>query len=332
MGCNCKSNKRTSSRPSMTNPIEMEYQVEVPTNVLHGKSAYEYAVEGGYDGSEEQFYSDIARTGQLDASKLQIGERIVVDGGPIGGYRDGDVIKATDTILKVFKNIFNCDPIPPTYYKPEMNIVTDLKDEYESGDEVNLDLDIEYIQNDGGPLKTVEIKLGGVVLASGQITHLNKDITIPAGRSQLEVTVEYLEGPIKKDSKGQDYPEGRIMEGSLTYSKEVVGIDFAYMRVSPNEIDLSDPSVIKTWEEKFKIGTADSYKLPIPEGTKYIVIAYPSSVGEISAIIDKNIGFNVKDSFELNQIEVGTTNPVSYNFYQYQAINGLDKDNYVIEF
>lgn len=332
MGCNCNSKKRTSSRPSMTNPIEMEYQVEVPTNVLYAKSAYEYAVEGGYDGSEEQFYHDIAQTGQVDASKLQIGERIVVSGGPIGGYKDGDVIEATDTIQNIFKNIFDCEIIPPTYEEPEMNVVTNLKDEYETGDEVTLDLDIEYIQNDAGPIKNVEIKLGDVVLDSGQITHLTKNIIIPAGKSQLEVTLEYFEGPIKKDSRGQDYPEGRIMEGSLTYSKEVVGIKFAYMKTSPDEIDLSDPSVIKTWEEKFKIGTADSYTLPIPEGTRYIVIAYPSSVGEISSIIDRNIGFNVKDSFELTQIEVGTTNPISYNFYQYQAINGLDKDNYVIEF
>lgn len=47
--------------------------------LVKGKSAYEYAVQGGYNGTEDQFYTDLGKTGQGGGGSDTIIDEIIFD-------------------------------------------------------------------------------------------------------------------------------------------------------------------------------------------------------------------------------------------------------------
>lgn len=60
-------------------PTEISFEVEMPTNFisgLDGKSAYEYAKEGGYEGTEEEFYADLGKIKEYEGRVDGIDERL----------------------------------------------------------------------------------------------------------------------------------------------------------------------------------------------------------------------------------------------------------------
>lgn len=72
-------------------PTTIEFEVETPTNFitgLNGKSAYEYATEGGYQGDEQQFYSDLGSIGTFNSQLSDFDERLteIEEHGLVGKY------------------------------------------------------------------------------------------------------------------------------------------------------------------------------------------------------------------------------------------------------
>ena len=56
---------------------------------FNGKSAYEYAVEGGYSESEEEFYNDLGKTGSLGGGGADLSDKIPqMDGEASAGVSD----------------------------------------------------------------------------------------------------------------------------------------------------------------------------------------------------------------------------------------------------
>jgi hypothetical protein len=72
-------------------PTTIEFEVEAPTNFikgLDGKSAYEYATAGGYEGTEAQFYEDLGKLGSVSQQMEDFDERLtaVEEQGFAGKY------------------------------------------------------------------------------------------------------------------------------------------------------------------------------------------------------------------------------------------------------
>lgn len=179
-GCTCNQSSNFDPnqqvRPNLGS-IELDYNVEMPTNFikgLDGKSAYDYAVKGGYEYDERQFYKDLAGVGGIEAPELhllaesiKIGEEITVytgdDSVMIGGYKNGDVIPANATLLDVLKGIFK-RVVEYIYTEPIVEIDLIPVDSTFSnrvtpliGDAVYLNLIVKFMRGDAGFVNSVKL-------------------------------------------------------------------------------------------------------------------------------------------------------------------------------
>ena len=75
----------------------------------------------------------------------------------------------------------------------------------------------------------------------------------------------------------------------------------------------------------------DEHEVQVAEGSQFIAIAYPSSLGDIQSIIQVSLGMNIVSSFDKKVIQVAGANgyaAVDYNVYVYQSLIGLTNDIY----
>ena len=101
--CNCKNNTVigreqcpadrviTPQDVAPMGPTTIEFEIETPTNFisgLDGKSAYEYAQEGGYEGTEEEFYADLGKIKEYEGRVDGFDERLtyIEEHGLVGKY------------------------------------------------------------------------------------------------------------------------------------------------------------------------------------------------------------------------------------------------------
>lgn len=138
-------------------PTTIEFEVETPTNFisgLDGKSAYEYAKDGGYEKSEEDFYSDLGKLddfqGQVEdfnhrlddieehglagkyllivddfsEAPAQDGERVLYVGPTEGGYENGRTYQYSSQTQEWTQAYFQPQPEPPDLTEINASIAT----------------------------------------------------------------------------------------------------------------------------------------------------------------------------------------------------------------
>lgn len=346
-------------------PIELSYDLEVPTNFikgLDGKSAYQSALEGGYLGTEEEFYKNLKKAGEgLDVSDLDIdpaklgitaedvliGKDIVVT-SPIGSYNEGDVISASHSLYDVLLMLTKEGYTIPTYVLPTINdielVTTKDISGIEVGDTVTLNITVNYTQNDAGASSGVKYYINDLLLGETPAPNVtfSKPHKFTERHNILKVVVSYTEGPIKTDGEGRAYEKGRIKAGELTSTLEIEAYNsentlFAGSSLNElTQIDINNNNFIKSLFTKYdnpKNGPR-GYIVEIPNGSKTIVVAYPARLGRMHDMRNLRTSINEIDSFEENLFTTyvygNDTTPTLYNVYFYASSVELDNLTYEI--
>lgn len=257
-------------------------------------------------------------------------------GATIGGYKTGDVIAPTTMISEILQKLL-VKQVPPTYTKPTASLQGTGTTPVEAGTKQTISLNPSYTKNDGGDVTSYTLKKGSEVIldaVEALENHQITDFVVPEGTTNFSAIIAYAQGPVKKDNLGQDYPTGQIPAGQLTPSKSYVGQRKMFWGSDTNAIEATTSAQIRALANN-KLNPQKGTVTPIAtgEGTKYIVIAYPASLGDVASIMQSSTNLDVKGSFAKTTVDVegadGYT-AVSYNVYIYTAAIGLNADTFTV--
>lgn len=356
--------------PGNPGALEVRYQMEYPTNYvrgLDGKSAYDYAKEKGYTGTEEEFAEAMAKTGQVliattdslgnviigwglkvteegivsvdfsqvDLSQVQLGQEITVTGiGELGGYKDGDIIPADSTLFSIVDKLLRKE-LPVEYLEPVLDFsVNPVEQIYEVGQRINPVIKADFIQNDAGELTNMTVTVDGSVLAKGSsdIEIIDEARLIKGDPITYIATAQYLQGPVKESNFGNPQPEGQIPAGMISASAQLIAQRCSFSGSSKYVLAFNTSEQIRNLQEKNFI-SVKTFNCPIIQGARTICIAYPAELGPVSSIVQKSLGYDVKGAFTLSNVLVageGGFAPIYYNVYRYEAMIELDEDTYIV--
>lgn len=363
--CGCGNSKGDVSVQTNLTPIELDYDLELPTNFiqgLDGKSAYQYALDAGYIGTEEEFCQNLKKAGEgIDASDIEIdpaklgitaeditvGKDIVVT-SPIGSYQVGDVISASHSLYDVMLMVFKENYSIPSYVMPEITGIT-LEtskgiEDIEIGDVVTLNMVCNYVQNDAGAPLRVEYYLNEYLLGTTSTPNVNfiKQHKFDQLHNVIKAIVYYTDGPIRTDAEGKAYEKGRIKAGNIESTLEVEAYNsfntlFMGTSMEPLERESVTENVIKSLTKKIdnpQRGINTDYFLQVPNGSRTIIIAYPSRLGKIHDIRNLRTSINEIDAFEENLFQMSmygeNTNLTKFNVYFFTSETEMNNLAYKI--
>jgi hypothetical protein len=312
-------------------PVALEMEVEVPTNFiqgLDGKSAYDYAREGGYTMSEKQFYKDLAGVGGIDApelllraSSVRVGVDIEVKGGPVGGYEDGDIISKDSTVLDVLIKLFR-RVINPTYVAPSFSMEVLTGDVLSVGSPMSFTVRPQFVRNDAGSATNLTITINDRAAYSGYVDEASFTYTPTTPNLVIRGEVRYNEGSVKTDSEGTPYPTGHISAGSIVAEEVIIVPTELYYGSFTTVQDIASVSDIKSKLTLAQLRDSRA-SLPIDNETRYVAIAYSKLLGAISAIKQFSTGDEILANFE--RTEVG-----DYYMYTLAPPSAVQADTYVV--
>lgn len=190
----------------------------------NGKSAYEYAKESGFTGTEEEFAQKLANgNGSTESTELYVDEISVELGanGAVGGYKTGDVIAEGTDIQTILNKLFQ-KAVPATYTSPKIALAAQstAAGSYEYGTNITAQVKATFTQNDAGAIESITILKDGTEILTGT----SSSLTSTAETIQLTTAVSYTasatytEGAIKNNNLGEVSPDGHIVAGTVTSS------------------------------------------------------------------------------------------------------------------
>lgn len=202
----------TGLRSSFVAAGTSDYTLPLPTPVTLG---------GIYANRENEnepykYHIRLKDDGFLETDATELEEDITVAGVTVGGLEDGDTINEGTTYTDLLKQML-VKRVPPTYVMPTANLSLDVANQqFETGSNITAHYTPHFTQNDAGPLSEVRF------VAGTNIVHTQTDLsvfaiglnaTVPT-TVELNVEIDYDEGPIKNDNLGDPDPVGRIPAGT----------------------------------------------------------------------------------------------------------------------
>ena len=252
-----------------------------------------------------------------------------------GSYKTGDEVAIDTKIEEVVKKMLQ-KQIPPEYVKPSL---TGLEEVIGEPGELLQKVQLSYIQNDAGPITQWTMYFGESqsqvatgTSASITWTPSNQEC-LSDGVQKLKVVVTFGDGPVKEDNLGEPYPDGSIKAGQLTFFKNFTGKRYTWTGVSAEDIDISSSEAIRSLTP-IRVNKGDSMDLDIPQGTRCVVIAIPSTFQQISSIVQESVKLPVLGSFDQTRLDVtGANDSQSMEYIIYKMyVQPLQADTYNIVF
>lgn len=155
---------------------------------------------------------------------------------------------------------------------------------------------------------------------------------------KVSATVTYGDGQIPVTNLGNQYTSGQILSGSKSASSSAVTGYRAWFNYVGTNTDSVDGSWIRTNGNNKGASGYNSFSLSIPDGTKRVVVAIPSSKNmTLKSVIDVDgMGLDVKGNFGSPQtIQVEGLNgytAVDYSVWIFTNTNGISSTTYNFTF
>lgn len=252
----------------------------------------------------------------------------VGDGESLGGLEDGETLEPGTDFDAFVKKLVQ-KRVPPKYVPPTVEVKINsgsLNHVFETGSIISPTVEVEFTQNDAGPLGSITVKRGKVSQFTSSTSPAKKKIDefqLADDPVEISALIVYDKGDVKKNNLGDDDPEGIIEAGILesdpiemvptrawfcgSGTESTADIDSAFVR------ELSDPILP---DESLELTAT------MAEGDKWMAVAVPLKYVAKNATY-VNIGDpNTLDLFKRKVVQVEGANgfsPVSYNFYIYEA-------------
>ena len=275
-----------------------------------------YADVPTYDDTElRELITNISTSG----GECLVTEDITVFGIDDGfGYKDGDVISMGTTMTKALKGLLQ-KVIHPTYKAPTLNLgVTPTLIEYNVSNTITLTP--TFTKNNGGNVTGYTIYKNGTELHTGGSTLEGYTDTItPNSTSNIvyKYTVNYGDGGILQNNKGEDDETGRIMASSVSKEGTVKVVYPTYIGVVDNG-SVNASTILANCEKLVRTNTTLERKFT----ASFKTIVFVTS-GNLTSIINQN-GYEVISNFVKETVNI---NGVDLNCYSLANVN-VDNFNY----
>lgn len=139
---------------------------------------------------------------------------------------------------------------------------------------------------------------------------------------QISATISHGQGAIPTTYLEKPFSHGQILAGNKTaVSEKVTGFRQGFYGSLNSKTEIVESTLVRSLGGKTnkKVVKGQKYTLPVPAGTRRVMLAYESSVGNVSSIkSQEQLGAEIKNSFTLNTIEVNDAsggNSKTYNVY-----------------
>lgn len=296
----------------------------VTTGTISAKSAYTY------DATNSAGAGWIACDGNVDASKVILTTDLSLAGSytQVGNIKIEDgVISAGKSVADILTDIFDKTIDPVLCANPSITILMTNTGAKEVGSSVTPVITCTFKQgtyyqpwnnttvNDGTSLNTstlsVEIYNGSSLLSTvvGQTS-----ITCPAITVDDDIHFKarvkganYNAGTVAKNNKNEDtsVQRGAGSIGTGNYTGEVTGYRAWFMYIGTDNTSTVDSTFIRTAKGTKNKGqnVTNQSAVPIPEGTKRILVAIPKGGKQLIHVIDNvALGADAMTNFNLSTI------------------------------
>lgn len=284
------------------------------------------ALTGSYRAEDVYFTSDLVITADIGVQKI-----------------DSSGSKTINTTGKNVKQVFDmivAEEKNPTITQPSVSINSSDLSAKEVGTMISVRYNCSF--NPGNYQYGPET---GVTPTKWTVTDTNSNTintqtgTFPefqitdSTRYSISVSVEYTDGAIPKTNLGNDYSEGKILQGTKSSTKGTLSgyRNTFYGTLSSKEESVTS-DIIRTLNKSNKaLSNGSTFNVSIPVGAIRVVISYPNTLRDVSSISDVNgLGAEIKTSFTKSEIEVfGNNNydSIIYKTYILDFANPNDTAN-----
>lgn len=301
------------------------------TAYIYNKNRWE-AMDGNVNAKNVIFSNDFIAAG----SYTSVGN-IVKTGAT------GTIPAAGKSVEELFQSIFTKE-LNPTITSPEALIKNFPSGTYEVGTQINPTFKIEL--NPGkysyGPDTGITILEWEVVDSNserfegeGEPISNSFPIFLVEDNTNYSIgtKVAHSSGTIPVTNLNNPYEEGRISQGIVEKSSsKIKGYrNSFYGTISNNNIDLNYDLFKNLTKTGKALKKGEGFTITLPVGAKYVIFAYPSSLGEVSSVKDVNgLNAEIASAFNKEVCKIGGVNnynPIDYNVYVLPFANPNDKAN-----
>ena len=295
-----------------------------------GKSAYEYAKEAGFEGTEEEFADKLANGPDEEDFVPKTQEPITVNGVTGLGIADNSTIPSGTSLTDLVKMLVQ-KPIPVSYTKPTISIANNggqASGNIEAGSSITPKLKATFTQNDAGALSKIDIKKGSAEVSTGTASPLTYDgaaIVIGDESITFTATATYGDAPVKTNNLGQESKENWFAGGTITSSAyTITGKRNMFYGTSTGAVPTINSDFVRSLTNKKLAPAANtSVTINVAVGQQYIAFAYPADLRDVSNVtyVEANDG-GMASSFTQTTVNVadargGNNGLKSYKVYTY---------------
>lgn len=324
--------------------IKTILQDGVQSNGLVTGNAIKSYVSRKFEDFEKNFNApsrdDITSIDSLNTDNIVLSKDIHVNHS-IGNYNPGDVIPSGTTLTEILLNhLVKREELK--YIRPVLTIRPDSQ-MLECGEILSSLITANFEKNDAGELSKYyldKILNGSIttVVTNSKIVEYQEEPYSISDTDDLKyrATVEFKEGPIKKDNLGNPSPKNHILSGKITSELTITGKRKLFFGTVVEKIEEENinSDIIRGLRSILNPQNGVQFNLPIKKGDKQIIIAYPDSLKGLSSVHSNVLGQNVIDAFKLIRVKVEGANkfkPILYKVYVYSpTIPYQNDDEYII--
>lgn len=199
--------------------------------------------------------------------------------GSVGGYSDGDVITA-GTTLQEFAEKLLTQRIAATYTNPSLSLSIAGGQLFEVGDQQNVQVNVNFNQNDGGASTEFRLSKDGAVIETDNTAPIpNANYTdlvnIVNGNIPFVGSLDHLAGPIKNDNFGDPSPTGQIGAGTIGSNTQNIQGVYPYFYGSTGDGDANNVNIYGGTKVIANIGS--SIVVPFAAATNFHWFAVPTN-------------------------------------------------------
>ena len=292
-----------------------------------------------------------AMDGNVDAENVILREDITTAGdytqvGNVtkGKTATGSISAAGKSIKDVFQAIFTKE-LNPSKTEPSVSITLDKSGIHEVGSTVAVSYSATlkagsytYGPATGITASSWSIKDNASTPNTSTTASGTFDSVVVTDDTDYKITATatHNAGAIPVTNLGNEYASAQIAAGSKSAtSGAITGFRKYFYGTNASAVALNSANIRALTHSEEAVGTSKTFEMPIPDGTRQVIIAFPSSINKtLSSVIDKEaLGTNIFDSFVKSTVEVEGASAgtgVNYDVYVYAPETALGANTYTV--
>lgn len=339
----------TNDQGEVVGPFKPSGEEQLRVSVTTGVSRTgTFWGDGATNKNEKTFFIGLGSdlVDNIDYNHVYVTDDITVRGipYPIGQYSNGSQITNGTPLRSVFLKMFT-KAIPPTYTAPKLSVSSvkvPANMTYEYGTSfVGVVVTNSFTQNDAGGVISHTYATNTTIVATHDTTNVVDSCSFEPFNAISTVTfsssVSYEQGPVKQDSEGHDYEQGRIPAGTISSSFSIYVSRYLWYDTKTVPVFVETNTAVKALSSKGFVSNNKNLTIALPRGTRQTIIAIPGNF----TLTYAHLKTEFTDMSVLSDLEMHTVDNVTcintysgnedggltYKVYSYTSPSGTESDS-----